>query len=74
MCRGGKGMEYVRTDPDTGKHLYRCPSEGCGRVEEIRGRSTCFDSHWKTQMTICAQLACFLERARNGSCGTRVAS
>ena len=28
-CRGWRTMEYVRTDPDTGKHLFRCPSDGC---------------------------------------------
>ena len=28
-CMGGKAMEYVRTDPETGAHLFRCPAEGC---------------------------------------------
>ena len=28
-CEGWKTMEYVRTDPETGHHLFRCPSEGC---------------------------------------------
>ena len=28
-CDGWKTMEYVRTDPDTGKHLFRCPEGGC---------------------------------------------
>ena len=47
VCMGGKEMEYVRTDPDTGKHLYRCPSGGCDRKAKIKGWSTCFDSHWE---------------------------
>ena len=28
-CMGGEAMEYVRTDPETGAHLFRCPAEGC---------------------------------------------
>ena len=28
-CRGWRTMQYVRTDPDTGKHLFRCPDGGC---------------------------------------------
>ena len=28
-CMGKKPMEYIRTDPATGHHLYRCRGEGC---------------------------------------------
>lgn len=28
-CDGKTKMEYVLTDPETGRHLYRCPAEGC---------------------------------------------
>ena len=28
-CMGKEPMEYVRTDPDTGHHLFRCRAEGC---------------------------------------------
>ncbi len=28
-CQGWQTMEYVRTDPDTGHHLFRCPEGGC---------------------------------------------
>ena len=28
-CKGWQTMEYVRTDPETRNHLFRCPSEGC---------------------------------------------
>lgn len=28
-CMGREPMEYIRTDPDTGHHLYRCRTEGC---------------------------------------------
>ncbi len=28
-CMSGEAMEYVRTDPETGAHLFRCPAEGC---------------------------------------------
>ena len=46
-CMGGKPMEYVRTDPKTGHHLYRCPPGGCDRKSRIKGYSTCDDSHWE---------------------------
>ena len=28
-CLGGAAMEYVRKDPATGAHLFRCPAKGC---------------------------------------------
>ena len=28
-CMGKEPMEYIRTDPDTGHHLYRCRAGGC---------------------------------------------
>ena len=28
-CEGWKTMEYVRTDPETKHHLFRCPDKGC---------------------------------------------
>ena len=28
-CLGQVAMEYARTDPETGHHLFRCPPEGC---------------------------------------------
>ena len=46
-CMGGKPMDYVRTDPKTGHHLYRCPAGGCDRKGRIKGYSTCDDSHWE---------------------------
>ena len=46
-CMGGKPMEYVRTDPKTGHHQYRCPPGGCDRKGRIQGYSTCYDSHWE---------------------------
>ena len=46
-CMGGKAMQYVRTDPKTGHHLYRCPPGGCDRKDRIKGYSTCDDSHWE---------------------------
>ena len=29
LCLGSAEMDYVRTDPDTGRHLFRCPKGGC---------------------------------------------
>ena len=46
-CMGGKEMEYVQTDPETGRHMYRCPAGGCDRKNRIRGYTTCDDWHWE---------------------------
>ena len=29
LCLGNVEMEYDHTDPDTGKHLFKCPNGGC---------------------------------------------
>ena len=29
VCLGNVPMNYVRTDPKTGHHLFQCPTEGC---------------------------------------------
>ena len=42
-CLGGREMAYVRTDPDTGHHLYRCPEGGCARRDTVRAVSACDD-------------------------------
>lgn len=47
VCMGGKAMEYLRTDKDTGKHLYRCPASACARKSKIKGWSTCLDEVWE---------------------------
>ena len=48
-CLGGKEMTYVRTDQDSGKHLYRCPAEGCDRFRDGKRNLLvrCEDSHWE---------------------------
>ena len=33
-CLGQQPMAYIRTDPETGAHLFRCPSEGCPLKKE----------------------------------------
>ena len=42
-------MTYVRTDPDTGKHLYRCPAGGCERFKGGKRNIfvQCDSSHWE---------------------------
>ena len=40
-------MAYVRTDPDTGRHLYRCPEGGCARRDTARAVSACDDESWE---------------------------
>ena len=29
VCLGNQEMKYIKTDPETGKHLFRCPPGGC---------------------------------------------
>ena len=46
-CMGMVAMQFVRTDPATGFHLYRCQKGGCDRLGKIRGFSTCRDEVWE---------------------------
>ena len=45
-CQGGKEMTYVRTDPGTGHHLFRCPNSGCP-LKTKRGVHYCADEVWE---------------------------
>ena len=46
-CLGQKPMVYVRTDPETGHHLYRCPVEGCRlKVDGTKAITHCDDEVW----------------------------
>ncbi len=47
VCLGGQEMMYVRTDPESGQHLYRCPPEGCRRQGQVRGYAACGDWGWE---------------------------
>ena len=46
-CMGNQDMAYVRTDPNTGHHLYRCPPAGCIRNNQGRLFTQCRDQHWE---------------------------
>ena len=46
-CMGKQVMEFVRTDPDTGHHLYRCPAGGCSRLGQTPGYVACGDESWE---------------------------
>ena len=48
-CDSRTAMEYVKTDPDTGKHLYRCPAEGCILKRRSSGAVRYCDTtdHWE---------------------------
>ena len=46
-CLGQTEMEYIRTDPDTGNHLYRCPPGGCARRQTVLGYAACGDEAWE---------------------------
>ncbi|MCY4580744.1 MAG: hypothetical protein OXD31_17090 [Chloroflexi bacterium] len=42
-------MTYIKTDADTGKHLYACPAGGCDRFRDGKRNIAvrCQDSHWE---------------------------
>ena len=47
-CMGRKVMKYVRTNSQTGHHLYRCPPAGCNRAnQQHMFLANCGDSHWE---------------------------
>ena len=48
-CDEETEMEYVLTDPKTGKHLYRCPAEGCVLKNRSSGAVRYCDitDHWE---------------------------
>ena len=45
-CQGGEEMAYVRTDQDTGHHLFQCPEGGCP-LRNKRGVHYCGDEVWE---------------------------
>lgn len=46
-CMGMKPMVYVKTDPETGKHLYRCRGEGCHlKTEGTKAITHCDTAEW----------------------------
>ena len=50
-CLGNVPMEYVRTDPETGHHLFRCPTKGCWLKEEgNKGWRHCDTELWEDPM------------------------
>ena len=47
-CAGNKVMQWLRTDPKTGHHLYGCPPEGCHRKSQAHMfMMNCGDQHWE---------------------------
>ena len=47
-CLGGREMEYVRTDPETGHHLFRCPAGGCRlKTQGTRAVTHCDAETWE---------------------------
>ena len=47
-CMGKKTMQWVRTDPSTGHHLYGCPPAGCHRKSQAHMfMMNCGDRHWE---------------------------
>ena len=47
-CLGGKEMTFIRTDPQTGEHLYQCPAGGCTKFKAGKHIFTrCNDAHWE---------------------------
>ena len=49
-CIGQQPMEYVRTDPETGAHLFRCQAGGCPlKTEGTRAVIHCDSEVWEAQ-------------------------
>ena len=45
---GKKEMQWLRTDPKTGHHLYQCPPAGCHRKSQAyMFMGNCGDQHWE---------------------------
>ena len=50
-CMSKNAMEYVRTDPETGRHLFRCPEAGCPLKAKNSGAVLYCDSEvWENPM------------------------
>lgn len=45
-CVGGKSMDYVETDQD-GRHLFRCPAEGCHLKDSVQFTRHCDYQHYE---------------------------
>ncbi len=46
-CMGMKPMVYVKTHPETGRHLYRCRGEGCHlKTEGTKAITHCDTEEW----------------------------
>ena len=49
QCIGGKQMEYIGTHSETGEHGFRCPQEGCHRLQaELKYTVPCDDVIWES--------------------------
>ena len=48
-CDGKQAMQYVGTDPETGRHLYRCSQKGCSLKKRSSGAVRYCDTtdHWE---------------------------
>ena len=47
-CMGGEPMEYLRTDPETGAHLFRCQAGGCPlKTERTKAVPHCDSEVWE---------------------------
>ena len=48
-CWGNLPMTFLKTDPDTGKHLYACPVGGCDRYRSGKRNIAirCKESQWE---------------------------
>ena len=50
-CIGQRPMEYVRTDPESGHHLFRCKRGGCElKVKGTKAIGHCQDWVWENPM------------------------
>lgn len=46
-CLGMTAMDYIRTDRETGHHLFRCPADGCHLKDKPSGSTRCDSEVWE---------------------------
>ncbi len=67
-CLGGEPMDYVRTDPDTGAHLFQCPATGCPlKAQGTKATTHCDGETWEAPEPICASWGLYRALQQLGS-------
>ena len=52
ICQGQQPMDYVRKNPETGHHLFRCPAGGCDlKTKGTKAITHCDEEFWESPET-----------------------